>query len=65
MLYYLIPETMAEQLSLTAFRKGNSGGYVVTSGDLTPYGIDKAVADGAHAITEKEAAEYIKNLNRR
>lgn len=65
MQYYLIPAELAERLGLTSFRRGNSNGYVVTSGDLSPYGISKAVAEGAQPLTEDEAKEYIKNISKR
>lgn len=65
MQYYLIPAALAESLGLTSYRHGNANGYVVTSGDLTPYGISEAVADGAQPLTEKEAKEYIKNIDMR
>ncbi|SDZ94959.1 hypothetical protein SAMN05216455_10235 [Segatella bryantii] len=65
MQYYLIPAELAECLGLTSFRRGNTNGYVVTSGDLAPYGISEALADGAQPLTEDEAKEYIKNINKR
>ena len=59
MQYYLISEEQAERLGLTAFRRGNAEGYVVTSGDLAPYGIREAVADGAQPLTEDQAKKII------
>ena len=65
MQYYLIPAALAERLGITSFRRGNASGYVVTSGDLVPYGISEAVAGGAQLLTEEEAKKYIRNINKR
>ena len=64
MKYYLISQQLAETLNVTAFRHGGKDGYVVTSADLAPFGIDKAIEDGATSMTEKKAIEYIKNLKK-
>ncbi len=63
MRYYIIPAPLAEQLSLTEYRRGNTEkGYVVTAGDLAAFGVEKAVGGGAQETTEKEARKFIKAL---
>lgn len=46
--YYLTPQAIAEELNLTAIRKRTSEGiYLLSEYDLTSYGIEKAIAEGA------------------
>lgn len=46
--YYLTPQRIAERLNLTAIRKSTADGmYLLSESDLQPYGIDKAVREGA------------------
>lgn len=62
MKYYLIPLLLAEQLNLTEFRKGGKEGYIVTTGDLAAFGVERAIASGSVEVSEKQAKEYINKL---
>lgn len=59
--YYAIPERIAKELGLTPFRRHNEiPEYLVNSGDLVVYGIEKAVNEGARELTVEEAKAFIK-----
>lgn len=57
--YFIIPKEVAEELGITAYRHGNgTDGYLVNTGDLAVYGVEKAVDNGAREITPQEAKEF-------
>ncbi len=59
--YYVIPENIAKELGLTPYRRHNENmEYLVNSGDLVVYGIEKAVDEGAMELTVEEAKTFIK-----
>ncbi len=59
--YYVIPECIANELGLTPYRRHNENmEYLVNSGDLVVYGIEKAVDEGARELTVEEAKSFIK-----
>lgn len=46
--YYLTPTEIAEALNLTQLRKHSPGGmYLLSESDLVPYGIERAINEGA------------------
>lgn len=46
--YYLTPPKIAEALNLTQLRKHSPGGmYLLSESDLVPYGIERAINEGA------------------
>lgn len=46
--YYLVPKSIAESLQLTQIRKSSPGGmYLLSEWDLQPYGIERAISEGA------------------
>ncbi len=61
--YYLVPEAIAFGLGLKDFRTGDGkGNYILSQSDLDPYGIDKALVEGAREITSDEVNEIINNV---
>lgn len=59
--YYVIPESIANELGLTPYPRHNENmEYLVNSGDLVVYGIEKAVDEGATELTVEEAKSFIK-----
>lgn len=51
--YYLVPQSIAESLQLTRIRKSSSGGmFLLSEYDLQPYGIDRAIGEGAMELSE-------------
>lgn len=55
MTFYAVPEAIARELCLTQLRRSDGHGrYLLSQGDLRPYGIDKAVAEGARTVTDQE-----------
>lgn len=55
MTFYAVPEAIARELCLTQLRRSDGhGSYLLSQGDLRPYGIDKAVAEGARTVTDQE-----------
>ena len=57
--YYIIPEEMAVELCMTTYRLGNGAdGFLVSAGDLSVYGEEKALENGAREITAKEAKAF-------
>ena len=51
--YYLTPEPIVEVLGLTEIRKSTATGmYLLSEYDLAPYGIDKAVGEGAIELSD-------------
>lgn len=51
--YYLTPEPIVEVLGLTQIRKSTSAGlFLLSEYDLAPYGIDKAVSEGAIELSD-------------
>lgn len=55
MTFYAVPEAIARELCLTQLRRSDGHGrYLLSQGDLRPYGIDKAVAEGARPVTDQE-----------
>ena len=61
--YYIIPEEMAVELCMTTYRLGNSAeGYLVSAGDLSVYGEEKALENGAREIKVKEAKAFASKM---
>lgn len=51
--YYLVPTSIAESLQLTRIRKSSAGGfYLLSEYDLQPYGIERAIGEGATELSE-------------
>ena len=54
---------MAVELCMTTYRLGNSAeGYLVSAGDLSVYGEEKALENGAREITVKEAKAFASKM---
>ena len=54
--YYLVPQSIAESLQLTRIRKSSAGGmFLLSEYDLQPYGIDRAIDEGAMELSENRA----------
>lgn len=64
MKYFIIPQSIANALGITAYRYGNAAdGYLVNIGDLAVYGMEKALSEGAREVSEREATEFVnKNM---
>ena len=57
--YFIIPKVIAEELGISEYRYGNgSDGYLVNTGDLPVYGVERAIQNGAREITATEATEF-------
>ena len=53
---YAVPEAIASALHLTRIRVNDDKGfYLLSASDLRPYGITRALAEGAVIMTSKEA----------
>ncbi len=64
MQYYIIPDSLAEELGLKKYRKGNaSEGWLVNQGDIACIGSKKALEQGTIAVTEKEAKYFVNSIN--
>ena len=60
--YYIVSAEDAGRLGVTAYREGNERkGYLIHSEDLM-FATDDFL-DRATEVTEKEAVEFVKNLN--
>ena len=65
MKYYWITAELAEELNVASYRRGDKDkGYLVTSGDLAAYGLDKAIEEGAKEFTDNDAQNIIKIIQR-
>lgn len=57
--YFVIPREIADELGISQYRYGNGAdGYLVNTGDLAVYGVEKAMENGAREITAKEAVVF-------
>lgn len=57
--YFIIPKEIADELGISEYRYGNgSDGYLVNTGDLAVYGVERAIQNGAREITANEATEF-------
>lgn len=57
--YFIIPKEIADELGISEYRYGNgSDGYLVNTGDLAVYGVERAIQNGAKEITATEATEF-------
>lgn len=66
MKYFIIPDSLARELGLTNYRRGNVvDGWLVNQGDLATVGTDVALQQGAIAINEREARDFINSLNKK
>jgi hypothetical protein len=55
--YYLTPKRIAEKLNLTSIRKSTAEGmYLLSEFDLQPYGIEKAISEGAIELSGTKSA---------
>lgn len=63
MRYYLIPIAIAQELGLAHCRKQGIEGVLVNSNDLTGYGEDRAVENGARMLSHHEALVYSKQYH--
>ena len=53
---YAVPAHVAEELRLTSIRRHDDKGYYLLSGvDLQGYSLQRALDDGAEALTQAEA----------
>lgn len=54
--YYIVPRKIAESLDLTALRKCTpSGLFLLSESDLLPYGVERAISEGAQALIQPSA----------
>ena len=61
---YSVPEAIASELLLTRIRVHDGKGfYLLSASDLRPYGIAKALAEGAVTVTAEEAKIKFFNQN--
>ena len=59
---YAAPEAIASELRLTKMRRSDGKGlYLLSASDLRPYGINRALSEGAVAMTAKEAKSHFIN----
>lgn len=66
MQYYIISDSLAEELGLKKYRKGNaSEGWLVNQGDIACIGSKKALEQGAMAVNEQEARYFVDSLNKK
>ena len=57
--YFIIPKEIADELGISEYRYGNgSDGYLVNTGDLAVYGVERAIQNGVREITATEATEF-------
>lgn len=57
--YFIIPKDIADELGISEYRYGNgSDGYLVNTGDLAVYGVERAIQNGAREIPATEATEF-------
>ena len=57
--YFIIPKEIADELGISEYRYGNgSDGYLVNTGDLAVYGVERAIQNGAREIMATEATEF-------
>lgn len=64
MQYYIIPDSLAEELGLKKYRKGNaSEGWLVNQGDIACIGSKKALEQGTIAVNEQEAKYFVNSIN--
>ncbi|EJX03099.1 hypothetical protein EVA_08790 [gut metagenome] len=57
-LFYAVPEAIVRELGLTGLRRDDAKGHwLLSAGDLRPYGIDKALSEGARTVTAEEVKE--------
>ena len=53
---YSVPEAIASELHLTRIRVHDGNGfYLLSASDLRPYGIERALGEGAATLTFEEA----------
>lgn len=53
---YAVPEVVAASLGLTRLRRKDAAGmWLLSSADLTGYGAQRAVSEGAEVLTLSEA----------
>ena len=51
--YYLVPQEIVERLNLTKIRKSTpTDMFLLSEYDLAPYGVEKAVSEGAVPISD-------------
>ena len=64
MQYYIIPDSLAEELGLKKYRKGSaSEGWLVNQGDIAWIGSKKALEQGTIAVNEQEAKYFVNSIN--
>lgn len=60
MKYFIIPREIADELGISQYRYGNGAdGYLVNTGDLAVYGVERAIQNGAREITAREAKVFV------
>lgn len=61
--YYICPCVIADALRLMDIRHGSeTDGFVLSSSDLAPYGIDRAISEGAQLVDSHTVVEFINRL---
>lgn len=66
MQYYIISDSLAAELGLRKYRKGNAtDGWLVNQGDLATIGTEKALEQGAMPVKDQEARKFINSLNKK
>lgn len=66
MQYYIIPDSLAEELGLKKYRKGSaSEGWLVNQGDIACIGSKKALEQGTIAVNEQDAKYFVNSLNKK
>lgn len=63
MKYYIITSEQARKYGLTDIRIGGSDGYLVSTGDISVFGIDSVLAEGAVEVTVAEAKKFVNKHN--
>jgi hypothetical protein len=54
-LYFAVPARIAAELGLTAYRRTDGNGYYMLSNtDLRPYGLERALTEGAFGLRADE-----------
>ena len=63
--YYLCPPAIVDSLKMKSCRIGSdSEGYILSSSDLAPYGIDNAINDGASLLPHDDARKFVEKFNK-
>ena len=60
--FFIIPKAIADELGISEYRYGNGAdGYLVNTGDLAVYGMERALENGAREIAAIDATVFANN----